>query len=527
MMRQLYSRPRRQLKHFWTSFKKKPSQSLFSLLMAFFWTEPVASSSLHNLERLQKEGFLVSAVFANLSERTIIEQMNPNLLLTPASITKLVIAAKALEVWGPEKRFESAFYSRGSIDKEGVLKGDLIFLGGGDPSLTNEKLIPFIFKLQQRGLKKITGNLILNLSHFGNVITEDTNRALGSKESSHAYDSPLSAVAMNYSVIPIVVTPTEKNQLASVYTEPFPLPGIAIRNKTRTVSGSNPKTDLAVRRVTEKNKDIIEVRGQIHEKGKGSTFYRSVSDAEKYAAELLISLLKQANIKFEGEIVLEHSALASDDILISSLEGDSLEDILKPVLRISNNFVADMLTLQLIKNQRDIFSPKGNSLKKETNIEEGRSILENFIKDSFERSKLTQLKKNHQGPPLVFNGSGLDVRNKLSAAQIVAMLERLYFDDLSFPVFIADFPSPGTTGTLRQRFSTKSQKHLISRIRAKTGTLQDPVDVNGLGGYFRFKNGQWGAFCILVNGTPQMKHAGIERLKDAIDHDISTLLNRE
>jgi len=63
----------------------------------------------------------------------------PAMSLAPASVLKVVTSATALSVLGPDYRFETRLAYTGSIDDDGRLRGDLIILGGGDPSLGTDR----------------------------------------------------------------------------------------------------------------------------------------------------------------------------------------------------------------------------------------------------------------------------------------------------------------------------------------------------------------------------------------------------
>src|SRR5688572_6170477 len=91
------------------------------------------------LEQASQNGTRVS--FAARSVRTgewIVEHDSER-LLNPASNVKLVTSAAALTLLGPDHRFKTEFYANGSVQK-GVLKGDLIVKGYGDPTVTWDQI---------------------------------------------------------------------------------------------------------------------------------------------------------------------------------------------------------------------------------------------------------------------------------------------------------------------------------------------------------------------------------------------------
>jgi D-alanyl-D-alanine carboxypeptidase/D-alanyl-D-alanine-endopeptidase (penicillin-binding protein 4) len=60
----------------------------------------------------------------------------------------------------------------------------------------------------------------------------------------------------------------------------------------------------------------------------------------------------------------------------------------------------------------------------------------------------------------------------------------------------------------------------------KTGSLTEPVSVNGIAGFLRKKNGGWMAFAIIVNGGDKLRQIGHERALSAARADLETLLKK-
>ena len=65
--------------------------------------------------------------------RTIVAR-GEDALFIPASVAKVSTLLAALEILGPDHRFETSLWTVGHI-RDGVLAGDLYLRGGGDPLL--------------------------------------------------------------------------------------------------------------------------------------------------------------------------------------------------------------------------------------------------------------------------------------------------------------------------------------------------------------------------------------------------------
>ena len=71
----------------------------------------------------------------------VVAEWNANKSFTPASTMKIVTTATALELLGPDFRFETQVQAAGEVDSAGVLHGNLYIRGGGDPTLGSLKVM--------------------------------------------------------------------------------------------------------------------------------------------------------------------------------------------------------------------------------------------------------------------------------------------------------------------------------------------------------------------------------------------------
>ena len=83
----------------------------------------------------------------------------------PASALKTLTSATALEVLGPEFRFTTELQSSAPM-QQGVIHGDLSIKGGGDPMLSMSDLEAWVADLTKRGLKHVTGSVLVDSSLF-------------------------------------------------------------------------------------------------------------------------------------------------------------------------------------------------------------------------------------------------------------------------------------------------------------------------------------------------------------------------
>jgi D-alanyl-D-alanine carboxypeptidase/D-alanyl-D-alanine-endopeptidase (penicillin-binding protein 4) len=87
-----------------------------------------------------------------------------------ASLTKVATTLAALRAWGPAYQFVTLVDTTGPI-QDGILRGDLIVQGGGDPFFVTEDALALRQSLQELGLKRVTGRLIISGNFFMNFTT--------------------------------------------------------------------------------------------------------------------------------------------------------------------------------------------------------------------------------------------------------------------------------------------------------------------------------------------------------------------
>jgi D-alanyl-D-alanine carboxypeptidase/D-alanyl-D-alanine-endopeptidase (penicillin-binding protein 4) len=93
--------------------------------------------------------------------------------LLPASTNKLVVAAAAIQTFGPNQRFTTAVATTAPVDGNGVVEGDLVLIGGGDPALASPRFITEIYParphtpiaelvkaVQDAGITAVSGGVI-------------------------------------------------------------------------------------------------------------------------------------------------------------------------------------------------------------------------------------------------------------------------------------------------------------------------------------------------------------------------------
>jgi D-alanyl-D-alanine carboxypeptidase/D-alanyl-D-alanine-endopeptidase (penicillin-binding protein 4) len=191
--------------------------------------------------------------------------------------------------------------------------------------------------------------------------------------------------------------------------------------------------------------------------------------------------------------------------VLADVEGMPLGEQLGRMLRFSNNYIADVLTLDLAAEA---------SGAAPTQLSQAATVLADFI------AKL----QTPAGPTaLLHSGSGLTPENLLSAHDLVAVLGHAYRETRRFPTFYGGLvvPRDAPFGFLRE-----GKDAWLDRVALKTGSMDVPHSVLGIAGYLRKRDGGWIAFAAVVNGGTTRAHIPLREALQAARTDVEDLLAR-
>ncbi|MFC2074718.1 D-alanyl-D-alanine carboxypeptidase/D-alanyl-D-alanine-endopeptidase [Bdellovibrionota bacterium] len=405
-------------------------------------------------------------------------EKNADLPLIPASNAKIITAATALKLMKPSYKFKTSIFTNGKI-QNGVLNGNLYIKGTGDTFFVTEQIYYIANELSREGFKEVTGNLIIDDTYF------DIDYKIPSGD--RAFVAPVGAVSANFNSIAIYVRPGKRvGDPAIVILDP-PNSFVSVKNKSQTVS-TKKKTSLNVKRISAgKNKNKIEVTGKISINTPERRYYRSISNPPIYAGAVIQSVFAQRGIKIRGDILRGKTPKQAKELL--QYNSKSLALVTKDLLNFSNNMIADQLVKSMGAFKHDAPGSMKNGL--------------DAIKE-----ELTSM-----GIPLknfkLVDGSGFDRKNRLTAEQILKVMEQIQKDPELFPAFWFGMTVAGIEGTLEKRFLKTAAK---GRLRAKTGSL---TGVSSLVGFAPSADGELLAFAILMNDS-KGKSRELQRFQDQI-----------
>ncbi|MEZ4872486.1 MAG: D-alanyl-D-alanine carboxypeptidase/D-alanyl-D-alanine-endopeptidase [Bdellovibrionales bacterium] len=396
----------------------------------------------------------------------------------PASVTKIITAAASLKLFPENHKFVTQLVSNGEI-KEGVLKGDLVIVGGGNPSFVSENLWELVNEFKRNNVTKIDGHIVVDDSLFDNI-RFDPSRLKA--RVNRADDAPIGAMSFNWNSVNVFVRPGEKSGVgAKVYLDPENN-YYDLVNEVKTTSGKGAKIRLS-RKGVRGFKEEITVSGEIGLQSPEQVRYMSVLHPDYWVGYNLETFLRQRGITVTG--VVKTGQAPKNAKIFADHESKPIADIVKDMMKFSNNYVAEMLT----KNLASLKHPG-----KPASLNDGVKELRNFM------AKQGVDKKNFQ----LVNPSGLSRDNLVRAQDISQLLESLQNQFQIFPEFLTSMPISGVDGTLKRRMNGDSVK---GWVRAKTGMLSGVV---GLAGYAKSKNTPLFTYVFFYNGPAKLNNKAKE-----------------
>jgi len=436
----------------------------------------IAAKNLSALGWLTKNSDTSFAVI-RLSDRQTIASHDANANLTSASVMKIATSLAVLDHYPPYSNIETPVYTTGT-KKGDTIEGDLVLVGKGDPYLISEKLWQFAADVRNRGIRKITGNIVIDNSFFN--VKKDAARLAAAKRSSNAYDAPVSALGINFNTVALAIAPGAKaGEKALLTTDPVKLDGVEVVNNIKTISRG--RNGFRVDRVSVLDGVALQTKGNIRADAGLKKVYRSVSDPVLLAGSYLKAFLAQMGVVIEGETIAGLKPSHAKHLM--DIKGCPMSRLVRGLNKYSNNYIADTLVSKL-----------GADFAHNPSMAGGISVLQNFLRSKVDVQDGTYL-----------NGSGLNPNNKLSAASLVKMLGYAYSRMEIFPEFLASLPNAGYDGSLKDRYNKPGTRGLAGILRAKTGTLTQPRMVSSLAGYFFHPQHGYLAFAVLNNAKKGKK----------------------
>lgn len=414
----------------------------------------------------------------------------------PASNLKLVVSATGLERLGPDYTWRTSVYGTAPVGPGGVIDGDLVLYGRGDPNLSGRfaPSVTAIFEaladsLAARGLRRVTGALLADESLWD---AEYVRGDWASYDLLWWYAAPVGALGFNDNSIDVHIHPAPRAGDPPRVTGEPESSFYTIENRAVTGPAGAPKTFDLTR---EPGTNHVVAYGTLPLDAEPDVEYFAVVDPAGWAATVFGEVLEGRGIEIDGPVrtisrTADSPVAAGDTVALAAHVGQPLARVVDAILGRSQNWHAE----QLLKTI-------GREVVGEGSWEAGLGV---------ERRTLAGLGVDTTAF-LLRDASGLSSANLVTPEAVVGLL-RAMRDRPGAAAFRDALPVAGESGSLRRRFVDTPA---AGRIRAKTGYIEN---VYSLSGYLTTLDGRDLAFSVIVNQT------GGEGAVSAIDRLIVGLV---
>ena len=425
---------------------------------------------------LRSQHATISYEVVDIQSGTVVASQNPELCATPASVTKLITTATALELLGGDFQFSTYIETNGTIEGD-VLNGDLIIRGGADPTLGSIHLGDrafldyFVKVIMHAGIKHITGNVIVDPTCLDRCpasvkwIWEDMGFHYGAAAFGlSAYDNT-SIITMNSGNF------GTKPTITSVWPE---TPNLEIHNEVRTLKMPNdsvwafcPPYGLA-----------LYLQGGMPANRNNYVVRTSIPNPPLMVAARLHQALPAWGVQVDGDYMVQEEYIDEPRTLIYEYKSRKLREIIRLTNFKSNNLYAE----HLFRRLGNIIMPHEATSSASIQV-----VKDYWAKQGVDVSAL-----------FLYDGCGLAAQNAYSAHFLNQILVHMR-KSANWEDFYQSLPRAGREGTVGS-FLYKTKLQDIARL--KSGSLSG---VQCYSGYIMYGDKEYAVTVMVNNFTCKRK----------------------
>lgn len=395
----------------------------------------------------------------------------------PASTAKVVTTWTALDLFGPTHTWPTRIYTTGTVT-DGVLNGDLVIKGHGDPYLLLEDFWRLVGEIRHAGIREIAGDIVIDDSEF--KVDEDDPAAFDG-QGDKLYNVLPNALIVNFKSIDFDLDADPKRGRVNISTLPE-LPNLDIVNKVRLTKGRCGGNSIAVyMRTNPANPDQIEFGGEMPALCNHFEMSRSLMSPAAYTYGVFRMMWQHWGGTVKGHMRNEPRPPNAD--LILTWESRQLAEAIRPLNKWSNNLMARML----------LFGIGAHDYPPPVTREQGETALLKHLKS----------RGLDVNGVVIDNGSGLSRTSRVTSRFMINLL-KLAWRQPTQAEFVSSLSIVGVDGTTRKRFRGSPER---GHMHLKTGSLQG---VSAVTGYVHAQNGKTYMVNVMVNYANCNYGVGIE-----------------
>ncbi|MBK8491501.1 MAG: D-alanyl-D-alanine carboxypeptidase/D-alanyl-D-alanine-endopeptidase [Saprospirales bacterium] len=419
----------------------------------------------------------ISMAIIDADTRQLVASWDPHALLTPASSLKVLTTSTALVTLGADYRFKTELQYDGTIDANGILRGNLYIKGYGDPVLGSDQMEgtdnldgvmqAFQQAVKEAGIRQITGRVVGDASFYSG---EPVPASWKEEDAGNYYGAGAWALNIHENFYYLPFKQSAKLNGEPRALDPYPpVPEITFLSEVRSgASGSGDNAyiyggpydyNCPVKGTIPLGSGIFKIKG-------------AVPDPPLMAAQILSKTLGMGGVEVVQAPVSKKEAGGPGRKVIYTHYSPSLQKIVERANQESVNLYCEALLLAIgMKQYGEGSRGAGLQAIKAFWVDRGISLDGNALID----------------------GSGLSVDNRVSSYQLAQIIRKIYADPQLWPLFGASLPVAGKSGTLSDMLKGTAAE---GRIQAKSGSMKS---VRSYTGIVHTKSGRSLAFCMIAN----------------------------
>lgn len=410
--------------------------------------------------------------------------------VNPASVMKLITTYAALDQLGADFTWKNRVYIDGTLEA-GVLQGNLILRGSGDPKLVLERIEELFRQVQAKGVREVRGDILLDRRVFD---VPDKNPADFDDEPLRPYNAVPDGMLVNFKALIYNFIPDPVTKKVVLRVDP-PIAGVELPTEITASYGacgdwrSSLQADFS-------NPDRVSFAGRFSLSCGERVWPVAYVAPRQYATRVIEAMWRKSGGLLTGSV--REEALSRTARLLHSEPSLPLSDIIADVNKFSNNVMAQQVFLTL-STQSPSPGRTGSFAASQRNVA------------AWWKTRLPEV-----AAPILDNGSGLSRKERSSVAAINALLQ-LAAASPNSQVFANSLGIAGVDGTVARMRDRNGNSAAIGQAQLKTGTLKD---VAAIAGYANALNGQRYSLAAIINHP----HAGAAR--PALDALVEWIVKR-
>ncbi len=427
----------------------------------------------------------VGVYVRELNSQAPLVSTNADAAFNPASTIKLLTTWLALSELGPHWTWPTEVYLDGENER-GVLRGDLILKGYGDPYFITERLWSLQRQLRLLGLQSIDGDLVIDNGYFADEYGDPGDF---DGEDLRAYNVLPDAMLVNFQAIRLYFQPDPPRNRINIMVDPMPA-NLAVENHLQLKQGKcgGFRNGVTLNLEGGRDRNRLIVSGKYGQECALWSLTRSALTGPTHAYGVFRALWEESGGRLNGGLRVEPGTINTDDPshereAFLRVESPPLAEVIRYINKFSNNVMS-----------RQVFLTLGAEvLGAPATRDKGRKAATLLLRQ--QGLEFPELRLD--------NGSGLSRDTRIAAASLGEIL-LLAGDSPWLAEYMSSMSLAGMDGTLRKRFTTEP---VTGRMHLKTGRLDG---VYATAGYVHAASGRDYVVVILQNYKDADRGAGEE-----------------